>query len=482
MKTKKGTQHEQPMGGVKSRQPDKQARHRWLYMILAVAVLLIASVGLAVWYYSGRALPNVAVGNVMVGSQSPAAIRAAITQQVPALRITFEEDGKKVTVPAHDLGVVVDVEATLQDTLHARRAPNVLSDVSVWQTATVPLVLTNDPGILIEYARQHFPSVFVDAKEPQIVFDDAASQFKVVPGQPGKGLDIKSFERALPSLAQQPQGFTLKLTSQPVTPLLDESKLNVVRDEANVRIKQKVEFKANGQAIYTAKPSEIASWMNFAPDAASGTVKLVVDKAKVQQFLTDKVGPTVAAPPIDRKVVVDSSTGAQSVIQQGRAGSQIQSVETLTDDVVGLLTDNKEVSKDVSIATAPFKTVTVTGSGKWIEIDVSKETATMWLGNQMVKSFLISSGRAGTPTELGEFAIYSKTPSMTMTGTVAGDFFYLPNVKWVSFFDGGEAFHGTYWHHNFGHPMSHGCINMTEADAKTLYDFAPVGTKVVVHA
>src|SRR6266496_1606355 len=211
MKTKKGTQHEQPMGGVKSRQPDKQARHRWLYMILAVAVLLIASVGLAVWYYSGRALPNV------------------------------------------------------------------LSDVSVWQTATVPLVLTNDPGILIEYARQHFPSVFVDAKEPQIVFDDAASQFKVVPGQPGKGLDIKSFERALPSLAQQPQGFTLKLTSQPVTPLLDESKLNVVRDEANVRIKQKVEFKANGQAIYTAKPSEIASWMNFAPDAASGTVKLVVD-------------------------------------------------------------------------------------------------------------------------------------------------------------------------------------------------------------
>ena len=62
----------------------------------------------------------------------------------------------------------------------------------------------------------------------------------------------------------------------------------------------------------------------------------------------------------------------------------------------------------------------------------------------------------------------------------------------------GFSFHGTYWHSNFGHPMSHGCINMTIDDAKKLYDWATpvvtnekawstlakdgnVGTKVVIY-
>jgi lipoprotein-anchoring transpeptidase ErfK/SrfK len=49
------------------------------------------------------------------------------------------------------------------------------------------------------------------------------------------------------------------------------------------------------------------------------------------------------------------------------------------------------------------------------------------------------------------------------------------------FFYAGYALHGTYWHNNFGHPMSHGCINLTRADAAWLYSWTPMGTKVVIH-
>jgi lipoprotein-anchoring transpeptidase ErfK/SrfK len=46
----------------------------------------------------------------------------------------------------------------------------------------------------------------------------------------------------------------------------------------------------------------------------------------------------------------------------------------------------------------------------------------------------------------------------------------LPGVPWVSFFDvNGVAFHGTYWHDNFGYKMSHGCVNMLMEEAKWLY-------------
>ena len=57
----------------------------------------------------------------------------------------------------------------------------------------------------------------------------------------------------------------------------------------------------------------------------------------------------------------------------------------------------------------------------------------------------------------------------------------LPGVQWVSWFSGDYSIHGTYWHHNFGHPMSHGCINATDGDAEFIYNWAPVGTPVYIH-
>ena len=48
------------------------------------------------------------------------------------------------------------------------------------------------------------------------------------------------------------------------------------------------------------------------------------------------------------------------------------------------------------------------------------------------------------------------------------------------YFYSGYAFHGTWWHNNFGRPMSRGCVNMTNADAKWFYEFGEIGTPVYV--
>jgi lipoprotein-anchoring transpeptidase ErfK/SrfK len=459
----------------------KKHPHRKLVVASALIVSVLLVIGGLVWFYADRALPNVTVGNTEVGNQASTAVREAINKQVSSMSVTFDLNGAKKTIPAKDLGVVVDTQATLQKTLQARRSGNLWQNLMIGQNIRVPLVLVNDPNVLIDYVKKNYPDIYVNAKEPEIVYNNDASKFEVKAGETGKGLDLQAFQRALPEIALHPQGYTFKVTTAPTQPIIDQSKLPAVADGANQRIQQKIEFKLNGAVIYTAEPSDIASWIYFDADATQGTLSLKVDKAKVQQFLTDQVGPTVASPPVDRKVVVDSSSGAQTVIQQGRAGSQIKDTEELAGEVTAAVSDNKSLSKDVSIDTAPFKTVTMTGAGKWIEVDLSKQQLTMWLGNTIVMQTLISSGRAATPTQAGEFAIYSKTPMTTMTGTILGEYYYVPDIPWVSYFDQGEAFHGTYWHHNFGHPMSHGCVNMTIADAKTLYDFAPIGTKVIVH-
>lgn len=122
-------------------------------------------------------------------------------------------------------------------------------------------------------------------------------------------------------------------------------------------------------------------------------------------------------------------------------------------------------------------------SGKWIDVNVTTQTVTAYEGSTPVKSVVASTGVARTPTVLGTYKIYRKIQSQTMSGgsQAMGDYYYLPNVTDVMYFYRGYALHGTYWHSNFGRPMSHGCVNLTLADAKWFFEWASVGTLVVAH-
>jgi LysM repeat protein len=132
-------------------------------------------------------------------------------------------------------------------------------------------------------------------------------------------------------------------------------------------------------------------------------------------------------------------------------------------------------STDATVANAP-------ATGKWIDINIKTQTISAYEGSKAVKSVLVSTGVAAHPTPVGKYKIYAKYGAVNMSGGTRGvDYYYLPNVPWTMFFYQGYAIHGTYWHHNFGHPMSHGCINLTTADAKWFYDWAPIGTTVITH-
>lgn len=118
----------------------------------------------------------------------------------------------------------------------------------------------------------------------------------------------------------------------------------------------------------------------------------------------------------------------------------------------------------------------VIGNTKYIEVNLSNQTLYAFENGRLVNSFLISGG-LGNSSPVGIFSIYSKNASVLM----AGEDYYLPGVQWVSWFTGPYAIHGTYWHSNFGHPMSHGCINASNTNALWIYNWAPVGTKVIIH-
>jgi len=120
---------------------------------------------------------------------------------------------------------------------------------------------------------------------------------------------------------------------------------------------------------------------------------------------------------------------------------------------------------------------------KNILVDLSEQRLSARVGTTVVYSALISSGKTNTPTPPGEYRIYTKLEKDDMTGGRAsdGDYYYLKDVPNVMYFlSGGYAIHGTFWHTNFGNVMSRGCVNLSPNGSKMLYDWAPLGTRVIV--
>jgi len=108
---------------------------------------------------------------------------------------------------------------------------------------------------------------------------------------------------------------------------------------------------------------------------------------------------------------------------------------------------------------------------KRIEVSITFQTLKAFEYDNEIFQTKISTGRL---TSAGKYIIQTKMPSKHMgNGNVTSDIYSyeLVGVPWNCFFqlEDGLATHGTYWHSNFGTPMSAGCINMSMADAKWVY-------------
>ncbi|MEA5604557.1 L,D-transpeptidase [Nostoc sp. UHCC 0252] len=113
---------------------------------------------------------------------------------------------------------------------------------------------------------------------------------------------------------------------------------------------------------------------------------------------------------------------------------------------------------------------------RWIQIDLSKQRLIAWEGDRVVYGSAISSGKKSTPTLIGTFNIQSKLKTTRMRGRG----YDVPNVPHAMFYQGNYGIHGAYWHKRFGTPVSHGCVNLAPKHAKWLFEWASVGTPVVI--
>jgi lipoprotein-anchoring transpeptidase ErfK/SrfK len=112
----------------------------------------------------------------------------------------------------------------------------------------------------------------------------------------------------------------------------------------------------------------------------------------------------------------------------------------------------------------------------WLQVDLSSQRLVAWEGGTPVYAVIVSTGKPATPTVTGVFAVQSMYPVARMRGAD----YDVPDVPWTMYFHRGYAIHGAYWHHNFGTPVSHGCVNVAVDHAEWFFNWADIGTPVVV--
>ena len=123
-------------------------------------------------------------------------------------------------------------------------------------------------------------------------------------------------------------------------------------------------------------------------------------------------------------------------------------------------------------------------STKRIVVRLTNEMLYAYDGDTLFMQQSISTGLKSTPTPTGTFWVLRKNPDSYMQGPIpdfSDQYYDLPGVPWdLYFIEDGTVIHGAYWHDHFGEPWSHGCVNLPPDQAKKLYEWAELGTPVIV--
>jgi len=144
--------------------------------------------------------------------------------------------------------------------------------------------------------------------------------------------------------------------------------------------------------------------------------------------------------------------------------------------------DYPTYAEDLFIEPTPEPLPNAVSGELWIEVNLSSQYMTVWDGSNVLAETYVSTGRDGFDTPPGTFYISYKLEFQTMEGVLGGEYYNVPDVPWVMYFtEMGHAIHGTYWHDNFGTPMSHGCVNLPMDFAEWLYGIAESGTRIEIH-
>lgn len=372
--------------------------------------------------------------------------------------------GEKFT--ANQLGVTVDEEA-FKSELANRKLWNVAS----WgQKVTVPVKV--DEQKLADALK----NVLVSPVDAGVSFD--GTSWVVTPGVNGESLNLEQLKGLLETGTGE-LGEVDVVETEPVvvTQVAEEFTNNLNNALGSAGFVDESENR-----IVSLPADVVSSW--FTVTSKDGVLGLETDKGKVTEYVSNVLPGEVNRTRDDGVAVTDEAGSRLYTLDEYQDGRELVSTpETLLAGVVGAV-EGDTVSFQFPVSVKEDK-ASVTELYRRAEVDLSDRQMFLYENEKLVATYPIAVGMAGYETEKGTFKVRAQIREQSMGCTPAYNY-CVDGIKWVSYFNGDQAFHGAYWHNDFGKTdgsaeRSHGCVNLREEDAKFVYYFVQIGTPVTVH-
>lgn len=346
----------------------------------------------------------------------------------------------------------------------------------------IPIVMQSslNYAVFYNFVVNHATVVEQPAQDATIAIVNGKIQ--VTSASNGKEYGLSKPFTAIQGAIESLQPSPLSLQTLASNPAITTAQLAPSEKELTKTINQTVVFHIGSQII-NATPDDIAQWIEITPNDKNKHIDITVNSGKVLSYI-NKFASTFLSFPRDQVDIVLPDGSTQTLIS-GQNGMDILDKQSVATQVASSLLTGKGINISMAVSFAPFKTITTQTYPKWIEVDTTSKRMYTYEQNNLIRTFLISAGAPATPTVTGTFSIYAKYPIQNMTGeNVDGSSYFQPNVQWINYFYRDYAIHGNYWRplSYFGNVnSSHGCVGVVNSDAEWIYNWAPIGTPVIVH-
>ncbi|MCP2635081.1 L,D-transpeptidase/peptidoglycan binding protein [Microbacterium sp. HD4P20] len=416
--------------------------------------------------------PGTTVAGVPVGGLTPGAAADAIEQGLAETAIVLGGDGGGAEVTGSDLGASVDARGIAD----AAFAEHPMWNPTTWFSAPIEAEITLDPEAATASLRAAAPDLYTDPVDATLAFDPASATYVVTPAVLGTGIDVAAVQQALQN-AFDAGGMSVEFD---VVPADIEAAIPTPAAEATAAqlngMLDTVGFYVGEERTVPVDRAVAASWLTVTPAPAEGAFEISADAAAIQPVV-DGLAEAVNRAPENALVITNSAGRVLRTEAAGQSGRELGDTQNVANDFATQLSSG-DAAFDLPVNEVPVTTVSL---ARRIEVDLGDQRAYLFENENLVGSYVISSGLSDTPTPTGNFTVngYSRQQSM---GCFEGAPYCVRDVPWVTWFAPDIGFHGANsLRSSLGFPQSHGCVNMWDGQAKFIYDWSAMGTEVWVH-
>jgi lipoprotein-anchoring transpeptidase ErfK/SrfK len=413
--------------------------------------------------------PGTTIAGVQVGGLTPGAAAEAVNTHLAELEVTVESgQGASVTTGA-ELGATIDATTLANDAF----ADHPMWNLGSWMPSTIPGEISLDHVLATDSLRSIVPGSYEDAVNAGVVFDTATAAYATTPAESGTGIDLDALTASITStMADGRTALVLDATPSEVPALVTDDDAAEVAAELNAMLTT-VGFYVGEERTVPIDPAVAATWISVTDE--DGKLAVSADASAIQASV-DTLPALVDRAPVNAEVVVNNGGDVLQEISAGVNGRAVGELGNVASDFAAQLQEG-QAAYALEVTETPFETASI---HRYIDLNLSDQRTYLYENGTLVNSYAISSGLDSTPTPTGNFTVFAHTRLQNM-GCYEGADYCTKDVPYSTWFAPDIAFHGTYWHNNFGQQMSHGCVNMPIDIARYVYEWAPVGTEVSVH-